>query len=269
MARVLVVGEPVISMSRGLPPVVGGAVVVENDRIVAVGPREEVDRLGPFAATIGSDDHVVLPGLVNGHHHAGRTLRAGLLDLPFERRNLALHRLVTAGTEETLYRSTLYSCVELLRGGSPRQPSISIRTPPCRILEPRRRCEPISTPGCDVAFAVAQRDRALYVHEDDEVFMRMLPASLAERVRQSALGRYSGRSLTNDEYFNHVRDLFRRWHGRQERVRIDVGPYWFPSATDALLLESRRVARELGTQIQIHLLETRYEMLMARRWLGR
>ncbi len=66
-----------------------------------------------------------------------------------------------------------------------------------------------------------------------------------------------------------MRRLARQSHGRGDRVRIDVGPDWFPSATDALLLESRRVARELRTQIQMHLLETRYEMLMARRWLGR
>jgi 5-methylthioadenosine/S-adenosylhomocysteine deaminase len=251
-----------------MPPIARGAVVVEDDRIVAVGHQEEMARLGPFAATVGSEGHVVLPGLINGHHHAGRTLRAGLPDLPFERRNLALHRLVTAGTEESLYRSTLYSCVELLRAGVTSAAVIFYPNTALPHFGAEAALRAYLDSGMRVAFAVAQRDRALYVHEDDEVFLRMLPGPLAARVRQSALGRYSGRSLTNDEYFAHVRQLFGRWHGRENRIRIDVGPDWFPSATDALLLESRRVARELGTQIQIHLLETRYEMLMARRWLG-
>lgn len=268
MARVLVLGEPVMPMTPGVPPIASGAVAVENGRIVAVGCREDMQRLGPFAATLGSENHVVLPGLVNGHHHAGRTLRAGLADLPFERRNLVLHRLVTAGTEESLYRSTLHSCVELLRAGVTSAAVIFYPNTALPHLGAEAALQAYFDSGMRVAFAVAQRDRALYVHEDDDAFLRTVPPALAAQVRGSAIGRYSRRSLSNDEYFEQVRGLFRRWHGREGRVRIDVGPDWFPSATDALLLESRRVARELGTQIQMHLLETRYEMLMARRWLG-
>ncbi len=269
MARLFVVGDPVIPMTPGQAPIARGAVVVEGDRITAVGARADLERTGPFEATLGSEGHVVLPGLVNGHHHAGRTFRSGLPDLPFERRNLLLHLLVAAGTEESLYRSTLYSCAELLSGGVTAAAVIFYPNTDLPRLGAEAALQAYLDSGMRVAFAVAQRDRALYVHEDNDGFLGRVPSELARKVRESAIGRYAARSIGNDQYFRHVRDLFRRWHGREDRVRIDVGPDWFPSCTDDLLRQSRRAASELGTQIQMHLLETRYEMLMARRWFGR
>lgn len=267
--RLLVLGDPVIPMTPGVPAIERGAVLVEGGVVTAVGPRDELAGRGPFDATLGGDGHLVLPGLINGHHHAGRTFRSGLPDIPFERRSLYLHLLVGAGTEESLYRNTLYSCLELLRAGVTSAAVIFYPNAALPLLGAEAALRAYLDSGMRAAFAVAQRDRCLYVHQDDERFLATLPGELAARVRASAIGRYSSRSLTNKEYFAVVRQLHARWHGREGRLRIDMGPDWFPSCTDDLYLESRRLARELGTQVQTHLLETRYEMLMARRRLGR
>ena len=267
--RLLVLGNPVLPMTPGAPAIPRGAVLVEDGVVTAVGPRAEVSARGSVDATLGGDDHLVLPGLINGHHHAGRTFRSGLPDIPFERRSLYLHLLVAAGTEESLYRNTLFSCLELLRAGVTSAAVIFYPNAGLPMLGAEAALRAYLDSGMRVAFGVAQRDRCLYVHEDDERFLAALPPELAARVRVSAIGRYSSRSLTNDDYFGIVRQLSARWHGREGRIRIDLCPDWFPSCTDELYLESRRIARELGTQVQTHLLETRYEMLMARRQLGR
>jgi len=267
--RLLVLGDPVIPMGEGAAPIPRGAMIVEGDTVTAVGPADDLRRRGPFDATLGSEGHMALPGLVNGHHHAGRTFRSGLPDIPFERRSLFIHLLVADGTEESIHRSTLHSCAELLRAGVTSAAVIYYPNAALPALGAEAALQAYLDSGMRVAFGVAQRDRSLYVHEDDARFLATLPADLAARVRTSAIGRYSARSLTNDEYFKVIRDLVARWHGRSGRVRIDVCPDWFPSCTDELFLESRRVASELSTQIQTHLLETRYEMLMARRQLGR
>ena len=268
MRRTLVRGDPVIGMSSGIAPISNGAVIVEDGLVAAIGTADALADQGRFDEVLGSPGHVVLPGLVNAHHHGGRTFRSGLPELPFERRSLYLHLLLAGGTEEGSYRNTLYSCMELLRNGVT---SVAVVFYP-NVALPEAGAEAVLQAyldsGMRVAFAVAQRDRALYVHEDDDRFCATLPSVLAARLRASALGRYSQRSLSNPEYFGLIRGLFKRWHGRDDRIRIDAGPDWFPSCSDELLIESRRFADDFGTNIQIHLLETRYEMLMARRWYG-
>ena len=268
MRRTLVRGDPVIGMSSGIAPISNGAVIVEDGLVAAIGTADALADQGRFDEVLGSPGHVVLPGLVNAHHHGGRTFRSGLPELPFERRSLYLHLLLASGTEEGSYRNTLYSCMELLRNGVT---SVAVVFYP-NVALPEAGAEAVLQAyldsGMRVAFAVAQRDRALYVHEDDDRFCATLPSALAARLRASALGRYSQRSLSNPEYFRLIRGLFKRWHGRDDRIRIDAGPDWFPSCSDELLIESRRFADDFGTHIQLHLLETRYEMLMARRWYG-
>jgi 5-methylthioadenosine/S-adenosylhomocysteine deaminase len=48
-----------------------GSVLMDGDRIVAVGPVEEVDRQAENATVVDAAEHVVLPGLHNTHLHSG------------------------------------------------------------------------------------------------------------------------------------------------------------------------------------------------------
>jgi 5-methylthioadenosine/S-adenosylhomocysteine deaminase len=48
-----------------------GSVLMDGDRIVAVGPVEEVDRQAENATVVDAAGHVVLPGLHNTHLHSG------------------------------------------------------------------------------------------------------------------------------------------------------------------------------------------------------
>ena len=46
-----------------------GAVLVDGDRIVAVGPAAELAARAPDAERLGGPGHLVLPGLINAHQH--------------------------------------------------------------------------------------------------------------------------------------------------------------------------------------------------------
>lgn len=53
----------------GAPVIEGGALLVENDRIVAVGPQHELAAAHPGAAAVDFGEAVILPPLVNAHTH--------------------------------------------------------------------------------------------------------------------------------------------------------------------------------------------------------
>ncbi|MCE2942410.1 MAG: amidohydrolase family protein [Gemmatimonadota bacterium] len=70
----LVTGGTVITMDATRRILDDGAIAIRGDRIVAVGPSREV--AGRFAArrTINARRQIIMPGLIDGHGHAGHTL---------------------------------------------------------------------------------------------------------------------------------------------------------------------------------------------------
>lgn len=64
---------------QGLPQVIaGGAVAWQGDRIVAVGPETELRRAYAGASYLDAAGGVIMPGLVNLHHHFYAALARGL-----------------------------------------------------------------------------------------------------------------------------------------------------------------------------------------------
>ena len=68
-ADVIVVADTVLTMEPGARPLADGAIAVSGDRIVAVGPADEVRSRYPDVPTVGGPGHLALPGLINAHQH--------------------------------------------------------------------------------------------------------------------------------------------------------------------------------------------------------
>ena len=74
MPRTLLVknADVLVTMDDDRREIRGGGVLVEGNRIVAVGPSAELP--GTADEVIDAGGHVVLPGLVNTHHHMYQSL---------------------------------------------------------------------------------------------------------------------------------------------------------------------------------------------------
>src|SRR3954464_2356660 len=57
-----------------------GSVAIRGDSIVAAGPRAEIESRYRAPQVVDADDHLVLPGFINGHTHVPMTLFRGLHD---------------------------------------------------------------------------------------------------------------------------------------------------------------------------------------------
>ena len=96
------------------------AVVINQGIIVEITSINEA-RLKYLALdTITIDDHVLMPGLINSHTHAGMTLMRGLADdlplMPWLKDHIwpAEQHVVSA---RFVYEGTLLACAEMLQGG--------------------------------------------------------------------------------------------------------------------------------------------------------
>ena len=74
MADILITGGTIITMDPERRVIDDGAVAVEGDRIVAVGPRTEVEAQHRASRTIDAQRKVIMPGLIDAHGHAGHGL---------------------------------------------------------------------------------------------------------------------------------------------------------------------------------------------------
>lgn len=65
----LVTADQVLTMADGAAPLVNGGVAVDDGRIVAVGPADELRAQYRPDRELGGPGHLALPGLVNAHQH--------------------------------------------------------------------------------------------------------------------------------------------------------------------------------------------------------
>ena len=79
-ADLIVSGGTVVSMDSKRTLYEDGAIAVNNDTIVAVGLRSEIEARYVGAQTVNAQGKLVLPGFVNGHTHVPMTLFRGLHD---------------------------------------------------------------------------------------------------------------------------------------------------------------------------------------------
>lgn len=114
-------GKHVVTMDAAYRVVDNGAVAIRGERIVAVGPRADIDRAYRAKKRLDRPDALLTPGLINTHTHAPMSLFRGIADdlrlqdwlekyiFPAEARNV---------TPEFVRAGTQLAVLEMLLGGT-------------------------------------------------------------------------------------------------------------------------------------------------------
>ena len=122
MAKTLIAGSHVVTMNATRDVIRHGAVVIDADRIVAVGKAADLAAEHPDAQRAGGEHFVVTPGMVNTHIHiTGEPLTRGYVpdDTPFEENVFMwLCPLYAVHTAEEERLSAQLAAVEMLKSGT-------------------------------------------------------------------------------------------------------------------------------------------------------
>ncbi len=114
-------GRYVVSQDAARHVIENGAIAIRGDRIVAVGPKAEIDRRFQAKQRLDRPDAILAPGLINTHTHAAMSLFRGIADdkklqdwlekyiFPAEAKNVSAD-FVRWGTR--------LGCLEMLLGGT-------------------------------------------------------------------------------------------------------------------------------------------------------
>ena len=242
----------------------GGGVAVDDGVIMEVGPFDDLRRRYPSAEVIGSDNQVVIPGLINSHHHVGLTpFQLGVLDAPLESWIIARWAI----RDVDPYLDTLWCAIQMIESGitTVQHNHMAARLPPGVELYDAASeiVNAYEDSGMRVAFSLSTRDQNHLVYEDDDRFLSTLPAELAGRAR----GQISARPVELEEYLAACGELHARRTG--PRTNIFISPHNVHWCSDEMLTALSDFARRHETGLHIHLQETIYQrMYGTRHWNG-
>ncbi|CAI9093139.1 OLC1v1028560C1 [Oldenlandia corymbosa var. corymbosa] len=203
-----------------------GAIAVEGDTIVAVGPSDEVLDKFSSAQLVDLQSQFLLPGFVNTHVHTSQQLGRGIADdvdlLTW------LHRRIwpyeSNMTPHDSYISTLLCGIELIHSGV-------------------------------TCFAEAGGQHVSgMARAVEELGLR---ACLAESIMDSGEGLpVAWANRTAQQCIQSQKELYKKHNNSAEgRIRIWFGIRQIMNSTDLLLKETRDAAKELKTGIQMHVAE--------------
>lgn len=216
------------------------SLLIEGDRIAAVGTRTSLTARSPQAEVVELDGAIVIPGLVNTHTHLFQTLLKGLGD------DMVLKKWFTCMTGpsaaeltgEDVFAAALHGCVESIRGGvttlvdfmyaHPR-PGLTAKVVEAFELTGMRGhvCRGFITTGADVG----------------------IPAALIE---------------TPEAALADARVQIARQNRPGGRVQVGIAPSMIWGVEDAGLRGTRALATETGALISMHVAETDYEIEQAK-----
>jgi cytosine/adenosine deaminase-related metal-dependent hydrolase len=214
----------------------------------------------PGADVVGTQADVVLPGLVNAHHHTGLSpLQRGVPPAPLE---LWLPQFVGLRRIDARL-DTLYSAIEMIESGvttvqhihgGPSGPRSGWRDEPEQIMSAYREI------GMRVSFCSMLRDRNRIVLGDDDAFLASLPASISTRLR-AVVEAAPADTASQLDFFEELAGEWNRPEARLTRVQLaPANLHW--CSDDGLLLQREAAARH-GVSLHMHLLETPYQKVFA------
>jgi len=220
----LVLGGTIVTMNNARDVIEDGGLAVKNGRIVAIGPRKQIESKYIARQRINSAGKLITPGLINGHTHIPMVLFRGLADdmdlqdwltkyiFPAEAKNVS---------EEFVRVGTRLGLAEMIRGGT--------------------------TTYCD-----------MYYFEDaiaDETSRAGVRAVLGETVIDFPVAD----NKTNAEAMAYVEKFVSHWKGNDLIVPA-IAPHAPYTVSEEHLKAARAFSDRTGVPIVTHVSETKREL---------
>lgn len=235
-----------------------GAVFQRDGEIIDVGKYESIKARYVADEEIGSDEHIVLPGFVNAHHH-GRglsSLLGGALDDSLE---VWIIKLLEQKPADS-YLDKMYGIARLIESGVTTVMYSHFPRDPDYEAEVIGTIKAYQDGGIRVAFALGIRNQNHLVYQDNKKFLDSLPLDLATRVQK-----YLANIVPSEEQYLNLFSRLYKEYGSSPKIRILHGPIAPQWCSDDLLIRIKQSADEHKTGIHAHMLETMYQKIYALR----
>jgi 5-methylthioadenosine/S-adenosylhomocysteine deaminase len=239
-------------------------IVVEQGRIVAIGPEAARDWPRPLARTIDGTGLLAIPGLINAHFHSpGNLMKGSLPGYPLE--IFMLHEvppLAAGGDAARLaYVRTMIGALEMLRRGVTAVHDDAYHVPVASVESIDAIMHAYADAGIRATVAIDQPNVVEY--EKYPYLADLLP--LAERRAMDEAPRQSSAELL--ALYDH---LISRWHGAEGgRLAAAVSCSAPQRVTNDYFAGLSALSKRHDLPFNIHILETKLQRVLGREKFGK
>lgn len=229
MRQILIKDAFIVTMNHDKDVYEKGSILIEEDKIKAVGVIEDKDLL-PNCEIIDAKDRIIIPGLINTHTHTSQQLGRGLADdvdllIWLRERVWPYESNLTA---EDSYISTLLCCCEQIRAG---------------------------------VTAFAEAGGQFVESMAKGVSEAGIRANLCKSVMDTGIGLPPTWQKTTEEEIDKQVELFHQFHNTADgRIKSWFNIRTIFNATDELLLRTKELADQYKTGIHMHVAEIEDEI---------
>jgi|TARA_B100001964_G_C14213468_1_gene591570 cytosine/adenosine deaminase-related metal-dependent hydrolase len=248
-------GQPILHRDSGI--------LVDGTKVQRIGQISELTRAYPNAKTLGNQESVVIPGLINAHHHVGLTpFQLGSVDHPLE-----LWFASRIGLRDVDLRlDTLYSAFEMISTGVTTVQHLHSRAPG-GVLGLENASEQVIGAyrdiGMRVSYSMALRDQNRLVYEADEEFIKRVPRN----IRPDLTEYLEGYVVPLKDQVDFFESLYRR-HKDEDRICVQLAPANLHWLSDTALESAADAHNKFDVPLHMHLLETPYQKMYASKRTG-
>ncbi|MCF7914909.1 MAG: amidohydrolase family protein [Spirochaetaceae bacterium] len=240
----------------------GGALYVENGRIVDFGSYSEIKQRYRCDNEIGSNEHIVLPGFINAHNHGkGLTdFQRGQLDDTLETWKFRSYPTVDPVLD------TKWAAIKQLEAGiTTTMHNHDLNNPNNYEKEFFDIVEAYKESKMKVAFAPTIANRNQFVYGDNEAFVDSLPEDLQVICR----ARIDHSKIFGPKEYLHSVAALHSAYQHDPQVKIMHGPISPQWVDEETLRAIRKDASEKGLRIHIHVQQTKLQNLYGYKKYGR
>ncbi len=250
MYDTLITGGHAVTMTGdGAGFLADAAIAIDGRRIVAVGPRVEIERADQARRVINATDHLVMPGLVDAHLHSTATLARGLAQEVTPWMASAYGPLMRHARDEDAETFAMVALMEGVANGT--------------------------TTFGDYEFPMDKVVRShIRMGNRAVVCGGVTEVDWTQREQWIAAGWRPGEPVPLDPAAGEVAlrfelDLYERWNGHDGgRIRVVMGPVAADFVSTELLLRCQQEARTRGTRIHLHVAQDEREQQATLRRAG-
>jgi 5-methylthioadenosine/S-adenosylhomocysteine deaminase len=224
--------------------IIQGSVLVENGLIKEVIPHNPGSE-PPIRAneTIDGSEMIVMPGMTNAHYHSYSTLLKGTTShFPLEIWSLYTTAYGYSLDDEDIYNAVLLGVIDMIKSGVT---SCIDHFPHIRRSEAALKAYEASS--IRVGFAPMMHD------VPDHHFLPVeLPSDRKRKLDEAA-------PISVEEMKAFYNSLFNKWHDKNNRIQILLGPNAPQRCSEEMLALCRELSEQRGAYVHTHLLETKIQ----------
>jgi cytosine/adenosine deaminase-related metal-dependent hydrolase len=259
---VVLAGRLITGLHDGTSDIIrDAALVIQDGTLRYAGPRTDLPYLDTDVVEVDASTSLVMPGLVNAHHHVGLTpTQLGVPDDSLELWIAARHGPPAVDP----YLDTVCGAADLLAGGVTTVQHLNGRlrgNPEQYEADDTAVLQAYADVGMRVSYSRGLTDQNRLVYSDDEQFIASLHPAEQAAVRTLT---YTCYETPEQQLLSSYTRLREKWHGAADgRIAIQLAPANLHWCSEDLLLAAAEISARDDVGMHMHLSETPYQEVYA------